>query len=136
MNTQSLTAVIAFIQPFQLDSVVDALRRMPGFPGMSVTEARGFGRHGAHPPHEGELAEVAPLEEKARLEIFCRGGEAMSILQTIRQSAHTGHQGDGKVFVIDVAWAMRIRTGELGPAALDGTVQQIDPGESGPHDEG
>ena len=136
MNLESLAAVIAFIQPFQLDSVVDALRRLPGFPGMSVTEVRGFGRHGAHPPHAGELAEVAPLEQKVRLEIYCLGGEATSILQTIRSAAHTGHQGDGKVFVIDVAWAMRIRTGEFGPAALDGNGQRVDPGESEPHDEG
>ena len=119
MSGESLNAVVAFIQPFQLESVVNALRRMPRFPGMSVTEVRGFGRHGAHPPHEGDLAEVVPLEKKVRLEIYCFASQATSILQTIRQAAHTGHQGDGKVFVIDVAWALRIRTGEAGPSALD-----------------
>ena len=129
MNGESMTAIIAFIQPFQLESVVNALRHMPRFPGMSVTEVRGFGRHGAHPPHEGELAEVVPLEKKVRVEIYCLGGEATSILQAIRQAAHTGHQGDGKIFVTDVALAMRIRTGEVGPAALDGGVMRVDPGD-------
>ena len=119
MSGESLNAVVAFIQPFQLESVVNALRRLPRFPGMSVTEVRGFGRRGAHPPHEGELAEVVPLEKKIRLEIYCRGSEATSILQTIQQTAHTGHSGDGVGFVVKVAWAMRIRTGESGPAALD-----------------
>ena len=127
MDGTSLTAVIAFIQPFQLESVVNALRRMPGFPGMSVTEVRGFGRHGAHPPQVGDLAEVEPLEKKIRLEIYCLASEATSIVQAIRQAAHTGHQGDGKIFVIDVAWATRIRTGEIGPAALDGGTEKSAP---------
>jgi nitrogen regulatory protein PII len=118
MSGESLNVVVAFIQPFQLESVVNTLRRLPGFPGMSVTEVRGFGRHGAHPPHEGEPAEVVPLEKKLRLEIYCLSSEATSILHAIRQAAHTGHHGDGKLFVIDVAWAMRIRTGEAGPSAF------------------
>ncbi len=136
MSGESLNAVVVFIQPFQLESVVNALRRMPKFPGISVSEVRGFGRHGAHPPHEGELAEVVPLEKKVRLEVYCLASEATSILQAIRQAAHTGHQGDGKIFVVDVAWAMRIRTGEIGPAALDGGVGHVDSGESEPIDEG
>ncbi len=118
MNEDSIAVVIAFIQPFQLDPVVDALRGMPWFPGMSVTEVCGFGRHGAHPPHQGETAEVVALEKKIRVEIFCRGSETTSIVETIRQAAHTGHQGDGKVFIVDVARAVRIRTGEAGLAAL------------------
>ncbi len=118
MNEDSIAVVIAFIQAFQLDPVVDALRGMPGFPGMSVTEICGFGRHGAHPPHAGETGEVIPLEKKLRVEIFCRRSETTSILEMIRQEAHTGNQGDGKVFVVDVACAMRIRTGEVGFAAL------------------
>ena len=118
MSGESLSAVVAFIQPFQLESVVDALRRMPKFPGMSVTEVRGFGRHGAHPPHEGEPAEVVPLEKKVRLEIYCLSREATSILHAIRQAAHTGHHGDGKLFVLDVAQAMGIRSGEAGPSVF------------------
>lgn len=136
MIGSSLAAVIAFFQPFQLESVVNALRSMPGFPGLSVSEVRGFGRHGAHPPQEGELAEVVPLEKKVRLEVYCLASEATAILKAIRQAAHTGHQGDGKVFVVDVASAMRIRTGEVGLAALDGGAGRGDAGESEPIDEG
>jgi nitrogen regulatory protein PII len=136
MSGESLNAVVAFIQPFQLESVVNALRRMPRFPGISVSEVRGFGRHGAHPPQVGELAEVVPLEKKIRLEIYCLGSEATSILQTIRQAAQTGHQGDGKVFVVDVAWAMRIRTGEIGVAAIGGGGGHGDSGGSEPIHEG
>ena len=51
MDSEIITAIVAFIQPFQLDRVVNALRRLPDFPGMSVSDVRGFGRHGAHPPH-------------------------------------------------------------------------------------
>lgn len=118
MSGESLNAVVAFIQPFQLESVVNAVRRMPGFPGMSVTEVRGFGSHGAHPPHEGEPSEVVPLERKVRLEIYCLASEAASILNAIRQAAHTGHRGDGKIFVLDVAQAISIRTGYAGPSAF------------------
>ncbi len=136
MDGSSLAAVIAFIQPFQLESVVNALRSMPVFPGLSVSEVRGFGRHGAHPPQVGEPAEVVPLEKKIRLEIYCLVTEATSIQQAIRQAAYTGHQGDGKIFVVDIASAMRIRTGEVGPAALDDGAGRGDAGESEPIDEG
>ena len=123
MELQPLNVVVAFIQPFQLEQVVDALRRLPNFPGISVSEVRGFGRHGAHPPQHGEQAEVDPFEKKTRLEIYCQGTEVTSIIEAIRDSARTGHPGDGKIFAADVAWAIRIRTGELGGAALLGGPQ-------------
>lgn len=76
MQMESPSAVIAFIQPFQLDAVVDELRRLPAFPGMSVSDVRGLGTHGAHPPRDGEPSEVAPLEKKVRLEIVCTASAA------------------------------------------------------------
>jgi len=118
MSGESLNAIVAFIQPFQLESVVNALRRMPRFPGMSVTEVRGFGRHGAHPPQEGESAEVVPFEKKVRLEIYCLASQVTAILQAIRQAAHTGHQGDGKIFVYEIRDVVKIRTNERGEAAI------------------
>ena len=64
---------MAFIQPFQLDAVVDALRHVRGFPGLSVSEVRGLGlQRDAHPPRSGERSEVDPFETRVRLEIFCR----------------------------------------------------------------
>lgn len=115
-----LRHVVAFIQPFQLDSVVDALRRLPRFPGMSVLEVRGFGAHLSHPPRAGEATEVDPFENKMRLEIFCRVAELTTIVEAIREAAHTGNPGDGKIFAGPVAIACRIRTAEWGEDALLG----------------
>ena len=120
MSIQPFNAVVAFIQPFQLERVIDALRLIPNFPGVSLSEVRGFGRHGAHAPKQGERAEVDPFGKYLRLEIVCRGSDLTSIIETIRTSAHTGHPGDGKVFVSDLAWAVRIRSGEIGDAAILG----------------
>jgi len=113
-----LQFVVAFIQPFQLESVVDAVRRIPNFPGLSVSEVRGFGSHAAHPPREGERGEVHAFETRLRLEVFCRLDEATSIVETIRHAAHTGHAGDGKIFAGPVTLAYRVRTGEWGEAAV------------------
>ena len=113
-----LQFVVAFIQPFQLDRVVDAVRRIPNFPGMSVSEVRGFGSHAAHPPREGERSEVHAFETRLRLEVFCRREEATSIVETVRQAARTGHAGDGKIFAGPVTLAYRVRTGEWGESAV------------------
>lgn len=113
-----LRHVVAFIQPFQLDSVVDALRRLPHFPGVSVSEVRGFGAHLSHPPRPGEATEVDPFERRIRLEIFCRVAELTTIVEAIREAAHTGNPGDGKIFAGPVAIACRIRTAEWGEDAL------------------
>ena len=113
-----LRHVVAFIQPFQLDSVVDALRRVPGFPGMSVSEVRGFGSHLSHPPQPGEATEVDPFEARVRLEVFCRVVDLTAIVEAIRTAAHTGNPGDGKIFAGPIAIACRIRTAEWGEDAL------------------
>lgn len=118
IDSELMNFVTAFIQPFQLEKVVDALRRVPDFPGMSVSEVRGFGRHGAHPPHAGEPEEVDPFKRKVRIEIFCRARELGAIVETIREAARTGNPGDGKILIGTLAWAVRIRTGEEGPVAL------------------
>jgi nitrogen regulatory protein PII len=118
MESSALSVVVAFIQPFQLESVVDALRQVDGCPGMSVSEVRGVGCTGAHPPHKGERTEVDPFERRTRLEIFCRAPDVAGIVEAIRAAAHTGNPGDGKIFVSPVAGAQRIRTGEWGEAAV------------------
>ena len=118
MDVQPLNAIVAFIQPQQLDRVVEALRLVPNFPGISVCEVRGFGHRGVHGSNAGERAGVDSFERKVRLEIYCRGSEVTSIIDTIREAARTGHPGDGNVFVTDLAWAVRIRNGEIGDAAL------------------
>ena len=116
--SSSLNYVVAFIQPFQLDGVVDALRHLPNFPGMSVSNVRGFGAHAAHPPHKGERAEIDPFKPKVRIEVFCRPSELIAIVETIRKAAHTGNAGDGKIFAGPVTLAYRVRSGEWGESAL------------------
>lgn len=120
MDYDIINTLVAYIRPFQLDAVVDALRKLPNFPGLSVSDVRGFGHHGAHPPHRGETAEVDPFTPMARLEITCRGQELSGIVEAIRQAARTGHHGNGKIFINTTAWACRIRTDEEGPDAVLG----------------
>ena len=118
MQTSSLNVVVAFIQPFQLGRVVDAVRTIPNFPGMSVSDVRGFGSHAAHRPRAGERGEVYPFHECLRIEIFCRAADVATIVETIRKAAYTGHAGDGKIFAGPLTLAVRIRTGESGEEAI------------------
>lgn len=118
MSADSMHTVVAVIQPFLLEQVVDALRLVPNFPGMSVSDLRGFGRRCAHAPLRGERTEVEPFEEKVRIEIHCRQPELQPILDSIRKAAHTGNPGDGKVFVGPLTRVLSIRTGEEGADVL------------------
>ncbi|HQR45280.1 MAG TPA: P-II family nitrogen regulator [Thermoanaerobaculia bacterium] len=127
MNSVALNSIVAFIQPFQLEQVVDGLRQLPNFPGMSVSEAQGFGRHSAHPPRAGERSEVEPFRPAVRIEIICRDVELTGIVDTLRATAHTGNPGDGMIFISTVAWAVRIRTGEEGSSALLCRHSPLDP---------
>ena len=90
--SSSLSYVLAFIQPFRLDAVVDALRLLPGFPGMSVCDVRGLGAHRAHPPVRGEDTEVHPFEKKVRIEIFYEevGRSPRSARPTLGNGARIG----------------------------------------------
>jgi nitrogen regulatory protein P-II 1 len=109
--------VLAFIAPDQLTRVRDALvsRHLHG---MTVSDARGFGQE--HDPANPEYRELLGLEmsRKLRLEIICHDEELESVLAAIYSAGHTGHRGDGKVFVMPVLDAMRLKTGERGDAAL------------------
>lgn len=118
MSPDSMHVVVAFVQPFLLEEVVDALRLVRNFPGMSVGEVRGFGRRCAHAPHRGEATEVEPFEERSRIEICCRAAELKAILDALSRSAHTGNAGDGKIFVLPLDRAILIRTREEGSEAL------------------
>lgn len=118
MSPDSMHVVVAFVQPFLLEEVVDALRLVRGFPGMSVSEVRGFGRRCAHAPRRGEATEVEPFEERSRIEICCRAAELKAILDALSRSAHTGNAGDGKIFVLPLDRAILIRTREEGSEAL------------------
>ena len=116
MESQPLNIVVAFVRPSRVEMLTRDLNLLPGFPGMSLMDARGLGTN-ADPPC-GETESITPLEPYARLEIVCRGSDTSSIIHTIQRTAHTGRPGDGKLFVLDVAWAVRIRTNEIGDSAL------------------
>ena len=108
--------ITAMIQPFMLDKVTDALEGMENFPGMTVVEARGFGRKLS--PQEQRAQHYDPLRPKSRIEIVAPDEMVESIIRTLIAHAHTGNHGDGKVFVWDVETAVRVQTGEMGEAAL------------------
>jgi nitrogen regulatory protein P-II 1 len=109
--------VLAIIPREHMQRVTDALVARH-IHGLMISEARGFGQEHdvAHPEHH----EYVGLEtiRKIRLEIVCQDEEVEVALEAIYQVAHTGHRGDGKVFVIPVLDALRLKTGERGSAAL------------------
>ena len=109
--------VQAIIQPFKLDAVRDALAAV-GVEGLTVSEARGFGRQKGHTEvYRGAEYEV-DLLPKLLLEVVVREGQADDVVRTLAESAQTGRIGDGKIFVHEVEQAIRIRTGEENEAAL------------------
>jgi nitrogen regulatory protein PII len=113
-----MNCIVAFIRPFQLDAVVNGLRHVHGFAGLSTSDVRGTGVSGAHPPRSGERAEVDPFESMVRHELFCRAADVIGMVEAIQQAGRTGKPGDGKIFVGPLTLAWRIRTGEWGEAAL------------------
>lgn len=101
----------AVIQPHMLQRVLEALHRLPHFPGATISDCRGQGRGGGQgdaPPAEQTLG----LSDKVKLEIFCDNGYASELVHVIRQAAHTGRPGDGIIMIADLPRVVRIRTGE------------------------
>jgi nitrogen regulatory protein PII len=109
--------IMAVIKPFKLDAVRTALTEL-GVEGMTVSEVKGFGRQkGQTEIYRGAEYNVE-FVPKVRIEIVIDNDRAERIVEAIRQSAHTGKIGDGKIFVYDVEQAIRIRTGETGDDAV------------------
>ena len=109
--------VIAVIKPFKLDEVREALTRI-GVHGMTVTEVKGYGRQKGHTEiYRGAEYQVNFLP-KLRLEIAIASEQLDQVIEVIAAAARTGQIGDGKIFVMPVERAMRIRTGETDVDAL------------------
>ena len=109
--------VIAFIKPFKLEDVKDALKTV-GVTGLSVSEIRGFGRQAGHTEvYRGAEYEVDFLP-KTRIDVLVDDTMAPMVVDTIEKSARTGSIGDGKIAVLPVEDLVRIRTGERGADAL------------------
>lgn len=107
----------AMIRPEKIDAVREALEKT-GYPGITVTEISGHGRQkGAFQQWRGEKFKLEFLP-KMKVEVICLDEDMDKILNAIMDSATTGAVGDGKIFIYDVAEALRIRTGEKGRKAL------------------
>ena len=108
--------ITAMVQPFMLHKIVSALEGIEGFPGMTLTDVRGFGRRRS--PREEHSMHIDDFHEKSRIEIVASDELAKRIVTALAEAAHTGNDGDGKVFVWPVDYAVRIQTGETDEAAV------------------
>ncbi|MEW6750737.1 MAG: P-II family nitrogen regulator [Candidatus Latescibacterota bacterium] len=109
--------IVAFIKPFRLDEVKDALAEV-SIVGMSVSEVRGFGRQRGHSEVYRGAEYKLDFVPKMRLELVVRDDDAEAAVDAILKGAKTGQVGDGKIFISEVLEAVRIRTGETGENAL------------------
>ena len=107
----------AIIKPFKLDEVKEALHDV-GVKGLTVTEAKGFGRQKGHTELYRGAEYVVDFLPKGKIEVVLEDGQVARAVEAIQTAAHTGRIGDGKIFVCTVEEALRIRTGEKGPDAL------------------
>ena len=107
----------AIIKPFKLDDVKDALHDV-GVSGITVVEVKGFGRQKGHTELYRGAEYVVDFLPKVKLEVVVPDGQAERVVEAIASAAQTGRIGDGKIFVMDVEQAIRIRTGDRGADAI------------------
>ena len=107
----------AIIKPFKLDEVKEALHEI-GVSGITVTEAKGFGRQKGHTELYRGAEYVVDFLPKVKLEVVVSDDLAGRVVEAIAAAAQTGRIGDGKIFVSNIEGAIRIRTGETGPDAI------------------
>jgi nitrogen regulatory protein P-II 1 len=107
----------AIIKPFKLDEVKDALHEV-GVKGLTVTEAKGFGRQRGHTELYRGAEYVVDFLPKVKIEVVLEDDQVDRAVEAIMQAARTGRIGDGKIFVNPVEEVIRIRTGERGPEAV------------------
>lgn len=107
----------AIIKPFKLDEVKDALQEA-GIQGITVVEAKGFGRQKGHTELYRGAEYVVDFLPKVKLEVVVADDQLDGAIEAIKTAAETGRIGDGKIFVSDISQAIRIRTGETGNDAL------------------
>ena len=107
----------AIIKPFKLDEVKEALHEI-GLQGITVTEAKGFGRQKGHTELYRGAEYVVDFLPKVKIELVIDDNLVERAVEAIQQAAHTGRIGDGKIFITPVEEAIRIRTGERGNDAI------------------
>jgi nitrogen regulatory protein P-II 1 len=109
--------IIATIKPFKLEEVREALTNS-GVRGLMVTEIKGFGAQSGHTEVYRGAEYVVSFVPKIKLELVVADSMADQMVEVIGKTARTGKIGDGKIFVLDVEQALRVRTGETGEEAL------------------
>ena len=107
----------AIIKPFKLDEVKEALQEI-GIQGITVTEAKGFGRQKGHTELYRGAEYVVDFLPKVKVELVVSNERLEAAVEAIQKTARTGRIGDGKIFIFDVQEAIRIRTGETGADAI------------------
>lgn len=108
----------AIIQPFMLESVLNALAAIEDLPGLTVSQVEGWGRSRLADSEQAVEEAGHAFAKKTKIEIVVPGSLSNRVVEAIVKSARTGQPGDGKVFVHEVSRAIRIRTGDEGPAAV------------------
>ena len=109
--------VEAVIKPFKLDEVKDKLNEL-GIQGITVTEVKGFGRQKGHTELYRGAEYVVDFLPKIKMEIVLADSQVEDVINAIAKAGQTGRIGDGKIFVINIEEAVRIRTGERGEDAV------------------
>ncbi len=114
---RAMKKIEAVIKPFKLDEVKEALHEV-GVNGLTVTEAKGFGRQKGHTELYRGAEYVVDFLPKVKIEVVIEDGLVERAVEAIQQAAHTGRIGDGKIFVCTIEEVLRIRTGETGADAI------------------
>ena len=109
--------VEAIIKPFKLDDVKEGLNEI-GIQGMTISEVKGYGRQKGHKEIYRGAEYVVDFIPKTKIEIVVEDERADEVVEAIRKAANTGKIGDGKIFVVPVEQAYRVRTGEKGKDAI------------------
>lgn len=107
--------IVAYVQPFLVEKIVQTLHATPGVSGATVSHARGFGR-GRQTAQDEE--EIYGTSARIRVEVAANDDCVTAIVQTIASAAHTGNRGDGKILVLPLESAIRIQTREEGTGVL------------------
>jgi nitrogen regulatory protein P-II 1 len=115
--SEPVKKIEAIIKPFKLDDVKDALHEV-GVSGITVTEVKGFGRQKGHTELYRGAEYVVDFLPKVKVEVVVEDEQVQRAVEAIEASARTGRIGDGKIFVLPVEQAIRIRTGETGQDAI------------------
>jgi len=113
----TMMKIEAIIKPFKLDDVKEALNKI-GIQGMTVSEVKGYGRQKGHKEIYRGAEYAVDFIPKIKIEIVIAADRADQVVETIREAANTGKIGDGKIFVMPVEQALRVRTGETGADAI------------------